>query len=194
MQTMTTRYSRTLQALTALALAGCASSGPGDPLPSPTPVVAGQTGVTWPVTTRAHIDLWLHGFALISDDTGRVPMFKRGYAARIADSKSRGNVQTSLDVNRDRLRSRYATNRTLLGAQFLAMRFGSWEDLRQAIDLFLRAEGDPGEQRRPQQRPPGDRRVGARRVRPRDRADRPAERYHGHRLPGLAYFSSCRAR
>ena len=144
MRTMTQRYLRTLQALTTIAVAACASSGPGDPLPSPTPVVAGQTGVTWPVTTRAHIDLWLHGFALISDDTGRVPMFKRGYAARIADSKARSNVQTSLDVNRDRLRSRYATNRTLLNAQFLAMRFGSWEDLRQAIDLFLRAEGDPG--------------------------------------------------
>jgi hypothetical protein len=144
MQTMTTRYSRTLQALTMLAFGACASSGPGEPLPTPTPAVAGQTGVNWPVNTRAHIDLWLHGFALLSDDTGRVPMFKRGYASRIAESKSRSNVQTSLDVNRDRLRSRYATNRTLLNAQFLAMRFGSWEDLRQAIDLFLRAEGDPG--------------------------------------------------
>jgi hypothetical protein len=71
-------------------------------------------------------------------------MFKRGYASRIAESKARGNVQTSLDVNRDRLRARYETNRALLSAQFLAMRFGSWEDLRQAIDLFLRAEGDPG--------------------------------------------------
>jgi hypothetical protein len=144
MHIMTTRYSRILPAFAALALAACASSGPGEPLPSPTPVVAGQTGVTWPISTRAHIDLWLHGFALISPDTGRVPMFKRGYAARIAESKSRSSVQTSLDVNRDRLRTRYETNRALLNAQFLAMRFGSWEDLRQAIDLFLRAEGDPG--------------------------------------------------
>jgi hypothetical protein len=71
-------------------------------------------------------------------------MFKRGYASRVAENKSRANVQTSLDVNRERLRSRYSTNRALLNAQFLAMRFGSWEDLRQAIDLFLRAEGDPG--------------------------------------------------
>ena len=126
------------------ALAACASSGPGDPLPAPTPAVAGQAGVTWPINTRQHIDLWLHGFALIADDTGRVPMFKRGYASRIAENKSRSNVQTSLDVNRDRLRARYATNRELVNAQFLAMRFGSWEDLRQAIDLFLRAEGDPG--------------------------------------------------
>ena len=144
MRTMTRNYTRTLQALTLLAATACASSGPGDPLPSPTPAVAGQTGVTWPVSTRAHIDLWLHGFALISPDSGRVPMFKRGYATRIAESKSRGNVQTSLDVNRDRLRARYETNRALLNAQFLAMRFASWEDLRQAIDLFLRAEGDPG--------------------------------------------------
>jgi hypothetical protein len=141
---MTQRYVRTLQAVATLALAACASSGPGDPLPPTTPAVAGQAGVTWPARTRAHIDLWLHGFALISDDTGRVPMFKRGYASRIAESKSRSNVQTSLDVNRDRLRSRYATNRALLNAQFLAMRFGSWEDLRQAIELFLRVEGDPG--------------------------------------------------
>ena len=144
MRTMTRNCTRTLQALTLLAATACASSGPGDPLPSPTPAVAGQTGVTWPVSTRAHIDLWLHGFALISPDSGRVPMFKRGYATRIAESKSRGNVQTSLDVNRDRLRARYETNRALLNAQFLAMRFASWEDLRQAIDLFLRAEGDPG--------------------------------------------------
>lgn len=137
-------HSRTLQALTITALAACASSGPGEPLPTPAPAVAGQAGVMWPVSTRAHIDLWLHGFALISDDTGRVPMFKRGYAARIAENKARSNVQTSLDVNRDRLRARYSTNRALLNAQFLGMRFGSWEDLRQAIDLFLRAEGDPG--------------------------------------------------
>ena len=144
MHMMTTRQFPILQAFATLALAACASSGPGEPLPSPTPAVAGQAGVTWPVTTRAHIDLWLHGFALLSPDTGRVPMFKRGYASRIADAKARSNVQTSLDVNRDRLRTRYQTNRALLNAQFLAMRFGSWEDLRQAIDLFLRAEGDPG--------------------------------------------------
>jgi hypothetical protein len=119
--------------LAALALAACASSGPGEPLPAPTPVVASE-----------HIDLWLHGFAMISPDTGRVPMFKRGYAARIAEAKARGNINTSLDVNRERLQARYSANRSLLGAQFLAMRFRSWEDVRQAIDLFLRAEGDPG--------------------------------------------------
>jgi hypothetical protein len=144
MRTMNRLQTRAFQALKALALAACASSGPGEPLPAPSPAAGGQAGVTWPIGTRAHIDLWLHGFALISDDTGRVPMFKRGYAARIADIKARSNVQTSLDVNRERLRSRYSTNRVLLNGQFLAMRFGSWEDLRQAIDLFLRAEGNPG--------------------------------------------------
>jgi hypothetical protein len=144
MGTMTQLYPRTLQALTALLLGACASAGPGEPLPAPAPATGEQAGVTWPVGTRAHIDLWLHGFAMISEDTGRVPMFKRGYAARMAESKSRANLRTSLDVNRERLRARYATNRALLGAQFIGMRFGSWEDIRQAIDLFLRAEGNPG--------------------------------------------------
>jgi hypothetical protein len=141
---MNQSYSRSFQALPTLLLAACASAGPGEPLPAPAPTTGTQAGVTWPVATRAHIDLWLHGFAMISEDTGRVPVFKRGYAARIAEFKSRANVRTSLDVNRERLRARYASNRALLGAQFLAMRFGSWEDIRQAIDLFLRAEGDPG--------------------------------------------------
>ncbi|MGQ0712462.1 MAG: hypothetical protein ACT4PJ_01890 [Gemmatimonadaceae bacterium] len=141
---MARQYARSLQTVAALALAACASAGPGEPLPSPAPVAAGQPAVSWPTTTRQHVDLWLHGFALISPDTGRVPLFKRGYASRIAEVKSRGNVQTSLDVNRDRLSAHLATNRGLVNAQFLGLRFGSWEDLRQAIDLFLRAEGDPG--------------------------------------------------
>lgn len=138
------RHLRWISPAAALVVVACSSSGPGEALPAPTPAVAGQPNVTWPVTTSAHIDLWLHGFALISPDTGRVPLFKRGYAARIAEAKARSNVQTSLDVNRERLQARYGANRTLMGAQFLAMRFSSWEDVRQAIDLFLRAEGDPG--------------------------------------------------
>jgi hypothetical protein len=133
-----------LQTLALLALAACASGGPGEPLPSPTPAVEGQAATTWPAGTRQHIDLWLHGFALLSPDTGRVPLFKRGYGSRIDEIKDRANVQTSLDVNHDRLRAHLAANRGLVNAQFLAMRFGSWEDLRQAMDLFLRAEGDPG--------------------------------------------------
>ena len=141
---MIRQHARRLQTLAVLALAACASAGPGEPLPDPTPAVAGQPATTWPAGTRQHIDLWLHGFALLSPDTGRVPLFKRGYASRIAEIKGRANVQTSLDVNRDRLSTHLAANRTLVNAQFLAMRFGSWEDLRQAIDLFLRAEGDPG--------------------------------------------------
>ena len=65
MRTMTWHYALTS---CALALAACAS-GPGEPLPAPAPAAGAQAGVTWPVGTRAHMDLWLHGFALISDDT-----------------------------------------------------------------------------------------------------------------------------
>ena len=83
MQTMTPRYSRTLQALTMLASAPALLPGRRTAASSDS-CRCWSDGVNWPVNTRAHIDLWLHGFALLSDDTGRVPMFKRGYASRIA--------------------------------------------------------------------------------------------------------------
>ena len=115
---MIRQHTRSLQTFAVLALAACASAGPGEPLPGPTPAAAGQPAATWPAGTRQHIDLWLHGFALLSPDTGRVPLFKRGYASRIAEIKGRGNVRTSLDVNRDRLSTHLAANRGLVNAQF----------------------------------------------------------------------------
>ena len=34
--------------------------------------------VIWPVKTREHVDLWLHGFAMLQEDTTFVPFFKCG--------------------------------------------------------------------------------------------------------------------
>ena len=33
----------------------------------------------WPMKTREHVDLWLHGFAMLQDDTTHPPQFRRGY-------------------------------------------------------------------------------------------------------------------
>jgi hypothetical protein len=130
-------------ALGAALVAAC--SGRGEPLPAPTTATAPGTNtlVTWPVKTRQHVDLWLHGFALVQDDTALVPYFRRGYRDEVSAAKSRGNVLTQLDVNRDQLRDRFRTNATLTNGQFLALYFGSWEDLNTGIDLFLRANGNP---------------------------------------------------
>jgi len=136
-------------ALTALVLTtACASGGGGaaDPGAAPAPgQAAGQTGANaaWPVKTREHVDLWLHGFAMISDDTTRVPFFRRGYRDELTVFKNGVNVATQLDANRERLRSRLAANRNLVNAQFLGLYFGSWQELREVTQLFVRAEGDP---------------------------------------------------
>src|SRR4051812_2825830 len=92
-------------------LASCASvggggggtatnGGPGTPGQN-----TGAPNVIWPVKTREHVDLWLHGFALLQEDTTFVPFFKRGYSTNMIVLKNRANVVTQLDANRDRLRA-----------------------------------------------------------------------------------------
>jgi hypothetical protein len=103
----------------------------------------GSPDAVWPIKTREHVDLWLHGYALLQEDTTFVPFFKRGYSTNMIVLKNRANVVTQLDANRDRLRSRLALNPGLINAQFVPLSFASWSDLSQAADLFVRAEGNP---------------------------------------------------
>ena len=64
--------------------------------PGPT---ADQTSpdAIWPVKTREHVDLWLHGYALLQEDTTFVPFFKRGYGTNMIVLKNRANVVTQRD-------------------------------------------------------------------------------------------------
>ena len=134
-------------AATVVLLVGCASGGRSAPEPAEPRAeeLPGQerVGAAWPLKTRPHVDLWLHGFAMVQDDTTQVPYFRRGYRERMATLRRQANVTTALETNRERLRARFAVNRDLIGAQFLALYFGSWEQMRQAIELFERADGDP---------------------------------------------------
>ena len=103
-----------------------------------------QPASAWPVRTREHVDLWLHGFALVVDDTARVPIFRRGYRDQVRARRARANVFTQLDAERDRLRQRLAASPALaLNAQFVALQFPSWEALRSAADAFVQAGGNP---------------------------------------------------
>jgi len=97
----------------------------------------------WPMKVREHVDLWLHGFAMLQEDTTFVPFFRRGYGTEMTVAKNRANVTTQLDANRDRLRARLSTNPQLINAQFVPFAFSSWDELAQTVDLFVRANGDP---------------------------------------------------
>lgn len=124
-----------LLTLTACAPAAAQRRGRTEPAPAPS--------TQWPVKVREHVDLWLHGFALIQDDTATVPLFDRGYRERITVFKNSQGLYTPFDSAQEFLSARLKERADLNGAQFVALYFGTWEELVQAFDYFLKAEGDP---------------------------------------------------
>ena len=142
-------------ALSALALAGaCAggvspSSSPApDPTGTPRSTPSGPTplvSAAWPVRSKEHVDLWLHSYALLTPDTTLVPYFRRGYRERLSTLRRQRGVTTQLDANRATLLQRIDVNPSLAtSGQFLPLYFDSWEQMRQVIELFMRADGNPG--------------------------------------------------
>ncbi len=120
----------------------------GTQTPGETPTAEGQPGgppptAGWAVRTRQHVDLWLHGYALLQRDTARVPFFRRGYRDRMLAERRQLGISTALDLNADRLTARLATNPALVNGQFVPLYFGSLDEIRRAVDLFVRAEGQP---------------------------------------------------
>src|SRR5438128_2618498 len=97
---------RKLGLVSLVVLANCAppvSTGGGTPA-----ATAQSPARQWPVLTRKHIDLWLHGYAMLLRDTSPVPVFRRGYREQVQAAKAQRGVTTMLDANRDRLQQRLA--------------------------------------------------------------------------------------
>ena len=138
----------------ALALVSACAGGTPSANPAPVPVPTSPGGQpaasplvpgAWPVRTREHLDVWLHGYALINPDTTLVPYFRRGYRDRIATVRRQRGVSSLIDTNRERLLARIAIQPSLAtSGQFLPLYFSSWEQMRQVIDLFVRNNGNPG--------------------------------------------------
>ena len=142
-------------AVATLALAGACAGGVSpsrDPAPNPTgtprSTPSGPTPLVdaaWPVRAREHVDLWLHSYALLTPDTTLVPYFRRGYRDRLTTLRRQRGVTTQLDANRATLLQRLEVNPSLAtSGQFLPLYFETWEQMRQVIDLFVRANGNPG--------------------------------------------------
>jgi hypothetical protein len=142
--------------LIVLALASaCAGASPSS---SPAPVATRDAGApstatggatpliqsVWPVRTREQLDLWLHSYAMINQDSTLVPYFRRGYRERMAGVRRQRGVTTLLDANRERLVARIAIEPSLAtSGQFLPLYFTSWEQMRQVMDKFLSGNGSP---------------------------------------------------
>ena len=141
------RRLRAATLLTALALGAGACAGNQNRAEPLRPIVRGPQ---WPVKTREHVDLWLHGYALLLDDTATVPLFAREYRDRLLIAKNQRGVLTALDSLRPNLATTLRTRPALEGTQFVALYFGTWEEMRQGFDYFLKAEGDPRASRNPE--------------------------------------------
>lgn len=144
---MHTSTKRLATSLAVVLLAGCATAGTtgtgGGPSPSGTIGQNANPSEVWGVKTREHLDLWLHGFAMVQDDSSLVPYFRRGYKNNLNAIKSRSNIVTQLDANNARLHARFASNPQLVNAQFLALYFDTFDEMATAIDRAYRADGDP---------------------------------------------------
>jgi hypothetical protein len=104
------------------------------------PALASAQG--WAVAPQEHVDLWLHGFAMVHDDASAVPLYRRGYRDEVLARKRATDVLSDLDVNREKLGAGLAAAPTLVGAQFVALDFGTWEEMQRGITLWLDANGD----------------------------------------------------
>jgi hypothetical protein len=91
----------------------------------------------WPIKTAAHVDGWLHAFAMIQEDTVRVPLFRRGYRDSLIVVKNRANLVTALDSNYQLLMKRLLYTPSYQNAQFLALQFANWEQMYAAAEQLL---------------------------------------------------------
>jgi hypothetical protein len=135
---------RKLAWLAMAALAACSSTGgTGGAGGAAAPTTPTASARVWPVLTRQHVDLWLHGYALLLRDTSVVPVFRRGYRERAQTARTQRGISTMLDANRERLQSRLAISPALFNGQFVPLYFANWDRMRQMISLFIQAQGNP---------------------------------------------------
>lgn len=123
-------------------LMGCAT-GLGS---SPSTTAAGSVAAPeagWSIATHEHVDLWLHGYALLTGDTARVPLFRRGYRQFIRDVRSKRGAFTELDANAEKLSARFRVNPALVNGQFVPFYFSSFQQIQDVTDLLVRSDGDP---------------------------------------------------
>ena len=116
---------------------GLAACGGGAPAPSdPTPALANE----WRFTAEHHVALWYHGLALTDAGTeadAPVPYYRTGYAAEAQAARRSGT--SPLPALGSRLESANVDG----ALQFLPLYFNSWQQMRQAVDVWQQAGGDP---------------------------------------------------
>lgn len=111
--------------------------------PAPSAAPPPVTTEEWPLKTREHVDLWLHGYAMVTTDTSTVPLFRRGYADSVRQRKATLGIVTVLDANAEELNRQLLERPSLEQGQFVPLYFADWDELKRAVDTFMETSGDP---------------------------------------------------
>ena len=124
--------------LTSMLLPAALAACGGGPEPAqPTPALANE----WRFTAEEHIALWYHGLAMADVGTTggeAVPIYRAGYASEMQSARGRATSPVGATLG-TRLESAGAAD----GLQFLPLYFDSWQQMRQAVDVWNQAGGDP---------------------------------------------------
>ncbi len=128
-------------------VAACARAPEPGPPPAPgrgvAPVGAPAPRLTWQLKTREHVDLWLHGYALLQSDSALVPLFRAGWRDETTVLKNQRDVISALDTAMQTLRFGLKRNPGLAQGQFVAQQFASLAELQAGIAALLSSDGDP---------------------------------------------------
>jgi hypothetical protein len=140
---------RPLAAVVMALLASCASGAPGRGGPMggspnrPSLIETAPARLTWQLKTREHVDLWLHGWALVLDDSADVPLFRSGWADSTTVLKNSRGVVTALDTSLVWLRRELRRNPQMAQGQFAALYVNSADELGRGLAMFESSKGDP---------------------------------------------------
>jgi hypothetical protein len=127
----------------AILLAACAGGSAPEPTPSPGGGSSANMPVGWPVRTAQYVDLWMHGYAMVMNDTAKVPLFENGYRDTMLGRRRQLNVTTALDANRQTLLDGLSRSPGIEAGQFAIFSFASWEELVRVSRQFVQNEGSP---------------------------------------------------
>ncbi len=126
-----------------LGLSACAPRRPAAPVSPVTAIEAQPARLTWQLKVREHVDLWLHGWALVLDDTATVPLFRRGWRDETTVLKNQRGVITALDTSLAWLREGVRRNPALAQGQFVALYAPTLLELQRGLEAFETSGGNP---------------------------------------------------
>ncbi|MES3034669.1 MAG: hypothetical protein V4813_11795 [Gemmatimonadota bacterium] len=96
----------------------------------------------WPIKVREHVDLWLHGYGLVTADTTQLPLFRRGYRDSMIVVRNVARIESRLDTSLTALQQALTATPALVNGQFYALHFSNYGTLRVSLQQLTQSKGE----------------------------------------------------